>query len=155
MIRFALLMSVLCVAGCAPDPGDGLYQARVPDFTGASVEVGLVRDCAAFTSLGFADAVLSSATYAKPVDLVPLGMLEPGTYGLAARAINGPCRVVSLGCQAIQVEATETGEVIFDVVFSTDGDREELCPLEECTSGLCEDPEDAGPRPPDAGPDSP
>lgn len=70
--------------------------------------------------------------------------LEPGTYGLAGRALDGACRVVATGCVPVRLPQA-TGRV--EVPLEEAPSREPCAPAEAC--GGCV-PVDAGPV--DAGP---
>ncbi|MFK8002171.1 MAG: hypothetical protein AB8H86_21430 [Polyangiales bacterium] len=145
-----LLVAVLCTS-CTSTPlpeGDGLYYATVSGFTGPFIQVGLASDCEMVATLGFDEAVPSPVGHSvgRP-DPLPLGMLAPGSYGLAVRAIAGDCRELSFGCRPIRVEETEAGEVIFEISTQDyPGSGESLCPpLEPCAIfDRCDPPADAG-----------
>lgn len=80
-----------------------------------------------------------------------LGALEPGDYGLYARAIDENCGVVAAGCQPITVEAG--GEGNLRVVLSAAGG--DLCGASSaCVNGRCESGADGGVDGSDGGSDS-
>ena len=80
------------------------------------VEVSLVRDCASQSDTGEpAVSALSTLELRRDSTRGTLAPVEPGSYGLYARAWSADCRVIAAGCDTVELEAGGSGELIVTV----------------------------------------
>lgn len=106
-------------------------------------QVAVVTSCIAIEPGERPIAPLQIVEFSVDETARALGALDPGEYGLYARAIDENCDVVAAGCQPITVEAG--GEGNLRVVLSAAGG--DLCGASSaCVNGRCESGVDGGVR---------
>lgn len=141
LVASALVLGVLATS-CAPPPH--VLRWRV-EFATAVLRM---RTDAVVTRVlaGGCDGEVLYDVRIRAADnmTVPPPLLGPGTYGLAAFAINGSCAIVASDCQ--EVVMPSEGELTL-VLSSGTGAPD--CPADVCMTGGCGSdagPHDGGPR---------
>ncbi len=107
------------------------------------VELSLVQTCLApGIDTGEPVAALRTIELARGATHTGFGNVQPGTYGLYARAFGPSCGLVGTGCAPVTFIAGGSGERVV-VVHGLAGPSD--CPSAQCVDGACLEP-DAGRR---------
>jgi len=105
----------LVVAACAQHEYEVVVAFDPPELANAvvRVEVALVADCAAHDPLGVApvDARVIATVDRGGSHRVDIGDVEPGTYGVYARAYDEGCMVRAAVCVPVTLEANGSGQI--------------------------------------------
>ncbi|MFK8000609.1 MAG: hypothetical protein AB8H86_13495 [Polyangiales bacterium] len=98
------------------------------------VGVYLVQNCPQGTLEGDLQGVIAEVEFGVDETAPSIGEVEPGEYGLLARAWNDDCELVAAACRSVRVEAGGSTPLSVLLIEAT-GRR--CAPAESCTAGEC------------------
>ena len=104
----------------------------------ARIEVALIPDCAAQTEGEPATGAVRSVAWERGRSPAPLGVVDPGQYGLYARGLGGECGVVASGCAGVTLEDGGESELVVTLSPATGSG---CAPGTMCVDGACVGPD--------------
>ncbi|MBI2893424.1 MAG: hypothetical protein HYY06_07715 [Deltaproteobacteria bacterium] len=140
----------LAVAACSEDAYRVLVHVPAPSDRATRVEVSVIGSCGEVVTLGDPPSEPISQSEVSGDAPAPLGALEPGAYGLYARAWDGQCSLYAAGCSPARVEAGGSGPL--DVFLARIAERG-CAAGQTCADGVCVGPDASGDSGLDAGSD--
>lgn len=133
-VTLPLGVAVLVHAACGEDAYRVLVRVPGDAARAARIEVALLRSCGELADVAEAPAAPMRLVEVTRDGGAPLGAVEPGSYGLHARAWDADCLLYAAGCDGVTVRAGTAGtlEVALREVAAggCEGDR-------TCEEGIC------------------
>jgi hypothetical protein len=132
--------TVLAIAALGCDRGSYSVTVRFSPAELATqaawLEVGLIGDCDALPPAGepIDGAVQSVRLERAQSGSSSLGPLRSGTYGLYAQALASDCAPVARGCERVELDGRDGGELVV-VLEAVEGDG--CDEASRCSGGLC------------------
>lgn len=132
----AALLAILAACGSDDFPVTLRFEDAVQRTEVRTVEVALLDECGDLGSSGAdAPSPLLSEVVSLPGPSPRLGRVEPGTYGLYARARDEKCHVVAAGCARVELEPA-SGRDLTVLLGAVDGPA--CRHAEGCQEGICQ-----------------
>lgn len=133
-VRFVSLLLVSAIWSCASEhPVRIQFDSSIRDDA-TRVGVYLVQNCPQGSLEGDLQGVITEVEFSIDDAAPAIGDVEPGDYGLLARAWNDECELVAAACRSVRVEAGGSAPLSV-LLIEANGRR--CAATEACTAGEC------------------